>query len=114
MSRSEQPKYPVAAFEVRNSVGPDGSVVAPHGELDLSTCDQLAEALDAALLSDAERVLLDLRGLQFIDSNGLKAILVAHATAAERGTEFVIRRGPDSVQRVFEVTTTDGHLTFLD
>ncbi len=48
-----------------------------RGVLDLSTADRFEAAMDAALVSDAARVSVDLDGLEFIDSTGLAAILRA-------------------------------------
>jgi anti-sigma B factor antagonist len=45
------------------------------GELDLATAPQLKTALDALASNDTRHVLIDLRGLQFIDSSGLRTLL---------------------------------------
>lgn len=101
-------------FEIHTSVGRDGYAVAPRGELDLETCDQLSDALEIALLSDTERVILDLRGLSFIDSSGLQTVFVAHLMAATQNKQFTVRRGPDAVQRVFEKADANQHLPMVD
>ena len=101
-------------FQIRRTVACDGYVVAPQGALDLETCDELFAALEVAVLSHAERVLLDLRGLDFIDSSGLQAILVADVIATTRHKNFMIRRGPDAVQRVFDTTHAGHNLQVVD
>ncbi len=50
------------------------------------------------------RVVVDLGGLAFIDSSGLRVLLLADARARERGYELVLLPGQESVQRVFEMT----------
>lgn len=56
------------------------------GSLDMMTMDQLsrglAQAMDTAGIS---KVVLDLAGLDFIDSNGIGALLAASKAAASRG-----------------------------
>jgi anti-anti-sigma factor len=50
------------------------------------------------------RVVIDLGGLAFIDSSGLRVLLLADSRARERGFELVLAPGPEPVQRVFEMT----------
>jgi anti-sigma B factor antagonist len=56
--------------------------VAVRGELDLGTAGRLERCLDE-LLEHREPVLLDLRGLTFMDSTGLCALLKAREQAEE-------------------------------
>src|SRR6188472_2296518 len=46
----------------------DVAIVQPHGELDLATVETLRHALDG--IESPRRLVLDLRGLSFIDSTG--------------------------------------------
>ena len=74
--------------------------LAVRGELDLAS----APALDVALRdadADGTRVVLDLRGLTFIDSTGLRTVLQADARARSDGHELLIVRGGAAVHRVF-------------
>jgi anti-anti-sigma factor len=56
--------------------------VAVEGELDLSTADELKQAL-LRELSGGRRVLLDLSDVTFIDSSGLAAIVNAFGDTAD-------------------------------
>jgi anti-anti-sigma factor len=88
-------------FTVEVGGGPDGTVVAPRGELDVATQAELR----AALRQQAERgaVTLDLSGLRFMDTSGLRLILET-AEAARRGEfTFAVLPGSPVVQRLFEV-----------
>src|SRR3954470_24293140 len=53
----------------------DTDVVAPVGELDLATAHSLGAALAAAADRGAQRVMLDLRRLTFVDSSGIGVIV---------------------------------------
>jgi anti-anti-sigma factor len=55
---------------------------------------------------------VDLAGLRFIDSTGLRTLIQAHVRAEREGQELVLVPGPDSVQRVFELTRTVDVLRF--
>jgi anti-sigma B factor antagonist len=95
----------------------DGTVatVAPTGELDLSGATVLEAELDR-LAADPELagVVLDLRGLEFMDSSGLRLVVLADMQARDAGRRFSLIRGGDTVQRVFEITRMSERLDFVD
>lgn len=76
--------------------------VIPAGDLDLAAAPELDESLALALRSDAERIVIDLRELHFLDSTGLRAIVEA-ATGDDAGRVTLIR-GNDHIQRVFTIS----------
>ncbi len=83
----------------------DGAVrVSLRGELDLSCARQMEEYFAAIDEQAPARVVVDLSGLAFIDSSGLRMLLLADARAREHGYELVLLAGPEPVQRVFEMT----------
>jgi anti-anti-sigma factor len=58
---------------------------------------------------------VDLTGLEFIDSAGLKTLARAHERTNENGRQLSLRRGgPRSVQRLFELTNSVWLFTFDD
>src|SRR5947208_15234109 len=63
--------------------------VVPRGDLDLAATPELKESLGLALRSDASAVVVDLRGLDFLDSTGLKALVEAHAGPEGHRGSFV-------------------------
>jgi anti-sigma B factor antagonist len=91
------------------------AVVAPTGELDLSGATILETELDR-LAEDPElgAVVLDLRGLEFMDSSGLRLVVLADMRAREAGRRFALIRGGDTVHRVFEITRMSERLDFVD
>jgi anti-anti-sigma factor len=88
-----------------SSVVDDGVVsLVLEGELDLAGARPLEARLAELEREGPQRLIVDLGGLAFIDSTGLRLLLQAGARARERGCELVLRPGGPSVQRVFEVT----------
>ena len=62
--------------------------------------------------SAATGVVLDLAGLEFIDSTGLRVIVRGAEAARRDGWELRLRHGPPAVQRVFEIAGVLGALPF--
>ncbi len=91
------------------------AVIAPTGELDLSGAAVLETELDR-LARDPQvaAVVLDLRGLEFMDSSGLRLVVIADRKAREAGRRFALVRGGETVHRVFEITRMSDRLDFVD
>ena len=105
----------MANLSVETTRGGTVAVVAPSGELDLSGATVLQAELDR-LAGDSElgAVVLDLRGLEFVDSSGLRLVVLADMRAREAGRRFALVRGSDTVHRVFEITRMSERLDFVD
>lgn len=88
------------------------TVVAVTGELDLASSHILEEQLATA--GGAELVIVDLRGLEFIDSTGLSVLVKAHHEAQEAGRRFGVVRGNAQVQRLLGLTGLAERLTVAD
>lgn len=102
------------AFSCAWSNGDTGAAwVRPLGELDLATTPELDAAVGAAQ-AHARLVILDLRGLEFIDSSAVHVIVEASLRAALAGRRLVVIRGIAPVQRVFELTGTDEGIEMFD
>jgi anti-anti-sigma factor len=88
-----------------SSVLDGGTVlVGLKGELDLAAAQQMEERMVEIDEGRPGRVVIDLAGLTFIDSTGLRLLLQADTRAQEHGYELLLRPGAPAVQRVFEVT----------
>lgn len=64
--------------------------------------------------SDVDLVVVDLRRLAFMDSTGLHTVLRIQRGAHDAGRRFALVRGPDQVQRLFELTGLAETLTIVD
>src|SRR5437588_8713769 len=98
------------------TVSEDGPVysIELYGELDVGSADAVEAAIRRAEDSAAETILVDLSGLDFIDSTGIRVLTKAaeRCAAAERPLGYL--RAPAPVHRVFELTGLAEHLPFLD
>jgi anti-sigma B factor antagonist len=92
----------------------DVTTVQVYGELDL-TCEELLRAELECVLAEAPGTLvLDLRGLTFIDSAGLRMLIVLDGQATERGLQLAVLCIEGSVRRVLRETGLDGVLPVAD
>jgi anti-sigma B factor antagonist len=91
-----------------------GTVIALEGELDLSSAPELDRRIRELDGTNPGRVLIDLRGLDFMDSTGLALMIRAQQTAERSGSGLSLRRGPAQIQRLFELTKLIDHFSFED
>ncbi len=101
-------------LEIDRTAEDDAVVLVLRGELDLTSASLFERELLEAEQSNPRRVIIDLSGLEFMDSTGLRALLIARERAQENGHELALRRGPRQVQRVLELTKTLDAFEFED
>jgi anti-sigma B factor antagonist len=75
---------PTNDFKITSSRYGDEWRIVATGELDIATAPVLDAACQEAHTSDARRIVVDLAGLRFVDSTGLRALLNI-AGACEEG-----------------------------
>jgi len=99
-------------LEVERIVDDGHRTLVLSGELDHASAWALTESVRRLGGEDSRALTVDLGGLTFMDSTGLRAVLLARAARAEAGRDFSIRRGPAAVQRIFELTGLIAELPF--
>ncbi len=106
-------KFLPPPFHIEISDNEDGEVrLRPVGELDLSTSPELEASL-AAARQPGRLLIVDLSGLEFMDSTGL-TLLTRWSLAAERdGFALALAPGNDRIQRLFEITHLITHFNFV-
>ncbi len=98
-------------FRVVTHHAADGVVVSLSGELDLAGEHRLEEAIEAARATGLP-LTIDLKGLNFIDSSGLRVLVRLHNTAVSDGFDYTLIAGPPQVQRTFALCGLDRTLAF--
>lgn len=102
------------AFELATQdSGFDRSVVTLSGELDLVAADRLARCLEHAIVN-VRSVVVDLRGLAFMDSAGLGVLVRAQARATKTGCRLILVRGPLQIDRLLELTGLESRFEIRD
>jgi anti-sigma B factor antagonist len=84
------------------------------GELDMAGVDRFERSLTSEQSPEAGTFVLDLRGLTFIDSSGLRAVIMADQRVRSDGGRFVVVRGSDRVNQVMEMTGVAQRIELVD
>jgi anti-anti-sigma factor len=94
----------------------DGIVhsICLYGELDLASAASVEDELELVEATDARMIVLDLSGLQYVDSSGIALLLAAHARSRGDGDRLTLIRGSAEIQRVFELCGLAQVLPFAD
>lgn len=100
-------------IEVRRTPS-DGSVLAPVGDLDVANAARLQQEVARILDAGEPALVVDLRGLSFMDSTGLRALLSVDEACQEHGCDFAVIKGPNQVQRLMTITHVAERLTMLE
>ncbi|GII66966.1 hypothetical protein Skr01_70510 [Sphaerisporangium krabiense] len=85
----------------------DAVVVAVEGELDLFTAPFLRDEVREAILQDANRLVLDLDKLSFMDSSGLSVLIEAWRLATGEGGGVSLAAPQPPVARILRTTGLD-------
>lgn len=100
-------------FDVRMVRTDEATVLVFEGDLDLTAVPEAGAAIERAQ-SEGVSVAIDLRGLRFIDSSGLRVILEAQRRAAADGSHLLIAPGEGGVRRVFELSGVAALIEMVD
>jgi anti-anti-sigma factor len=100
-------------LQVRSEVHGGWKVVAVSGELDAETVSTLAEHLEHTVAGPAERVVLDLADLEFMDSTGLALMVDWHRRLGASG-RFRLASMRPAVHKVFRLTDLAGVMSIHD
>jgi anti-sigma B factor antagonist len=76
--------------------------------------DRFERMLATDQVPGAATFILDLRELTFIDSSGLRAVIMADQRVRSEGGRFVVVRGSDRVNQVMEMTGVAQRIELVD
>ena len=99
---------------IRSQRAGDVHVVRLAGPLDKDSAPEFEAELKRVEATDARQIIVDLSGLTFIGSDGLKVFIHANARSRDDGSRLLLVRGNDEVQSTFEVSGLLSRLPFED
>jgi anti-sigma B factor antagonist len=90
------------------------AVISVGGEVDLETASQLGEHALDAVRDVSPHVALDLTGVTFMDSTGLKVLLSIQRRADLAGGSFAVAGATRSVRKILALTGLDQTFALYD
>jgi len=94
--------------------GEAATVLALAGELDMAAIPDAEAGMREALDDSPGRLVVDLSGVTFLDSSGIRLLLQAVGTARSRGVELAMTRPPEPVWRLLERFHLHERLPFVE
>ena len=94
---------PAAPFAITVSEQAGTTVVTVSGELDLASTPELTAVFTQMAERDPGEVRVDMRGVTFLDSSGISALVQAHKRLAAQGSTLRLDGVGDAARRVLEV-----------
>jgi anti-sigma B factor antagonist len=89
------------------TVGGDCALIRVAGEIDVYSASQLRETVLNLIANSVTHVIADLRGVEFLDSTGLGAIVGAHKRLRTIEGSLILTSSPDRIMRLFRITGLD-------
>ena len=91
-------------LQIDRSDQPGWAILSPSGEIDLATVGQLEDALAASIGNGDTDVAVDLTGVTFMDSTGLRALLAANQNLSESGHRLALIVAGGPVDRLLDIS----------
>lgn len=109
------PAYPAGAgLSVDVSEGGDLTVVTVAGELDMATEPEFSRQVEGRIDAQPRAVVLDLSGLGFVGSAGLKALVEQQQRAEQRNVSLRLVLGGSPIERLLELTGLENTFAVYD
>ena len=103
--------HPFGNLEVEAVIGDREAVLWLSGDLDLSSAEIFGDVARRGHAQGIPILVLDLSSLEFIDSSGLRELVVALKRQREIGSDVVLRAPTDHTRRVLEIVGLSEVLT---
>ena len=102
--RSQQTsRFPVSHLQMQDTVSERCHRLILSGELDIASAPELSAVILSLCDGAIDALTLDFRKLTFLDSSGVRVVLLAKDLCHERGCDLLVVPGPPHVQRPFEL-----------
>jgi anti-sigma B factor antagonist len=96
---------PVPAFDVQRSS--NSTTLTVRGSLDINTAPQLGEEIDRLVVDKPKLVIVDLSGLDLIDSSGVAALVKLYKGVRASGGNVTISGVRDQPLAIFKLLRMD-------
>lgn len=97
----------------REDFSAEGCVVVARGQIDLYSAPTFKTALVNAIESGKTEIVVDLTGVDFMDSTGLGVLVGAGKRLRPDGGSIAIVTNDDTIRRVFEISGLTGRFNMF-
>lgn len=106
---------PMTGLTISNSELPNGwQCIAVEGEVDLATVEELESAIDRVFSNNSHPLVIDLRESSFMDSTGLKALVMANRKFDEGGRSFAVAISGGPVARLIDLSGVESSVRIVE
>lgn len=110
---SESGARGVVEFRIDERQDDGRLTIAPAGELDVMTVPELERRV-RELPPAVQELVIDLREVSFIDSSGIRALLLASESCRQQDVELSVMQGAGQVAQVMRITQLGNALRIVD
>jgi len=103
---------PAGCLAIERSDLADKAIIVLTGEFDLAGVEAFEKA--SAEVASGASVILDLGGLSFLDSSGLRALVILNRRAQAEGWSLTLANPQPQVVRLLRLTRLDQLLTVVE
>jgi anti-sigma B factor antagonist len=103
-----------AGIKVKTETLNGAVVVTPEGDIDLSRSPVLRTTLRQAQNGKPQRLVIDLAGVDYMDSSGVATLVEALQIARRNNTRMVLCGMKDRVRSIFEIARLDTVFTIVN
>ena len=89
------------------AAGESGPLIVVRGEADVTNADELSELVTGQLADGTLHLTVDVGGLDFADTAGIRVFLLAAKTLRQRGGDLVLLRPQRTLARILEILGAD-------
>ncbi len=82
-------------------------VLAPSGRVDESTADAFRERLVEAVETGPDLAIIDLSGIEYMSSRGLRALTLAQRAGQPHGTTIILARPGEAMREILAISRYD-------
>jgi len=97
-------------MDIRNKIHGDVLVLSPEGRIDHANSEEFRQALKPLIercSEKGERLVLDLAGVDYVSSAGLRCFMLAEKQAKSQGGTIVVAAMQPVVNEIFQISRFD-------
>lgn len=83
------------------------TLIAPSGRVDESTASEFKDNLSEAAVTAGDTMVIDLHGIDYMSSRGLRALTLAQRAGADSDTTIILARPNEVMREILAISRYD-------